>query len=267
MGTSKSKGQQEDLHHVIDVFSKIDKLFLPQSIRDHHYLGKFKQALPRTRPILVKLNRTADVYSLLPKRRSVTSLLIIKPDMTHQQRSSESFLLSERWSLIQSNVDFSSIKIWNNKYILVNHKLHAEIIDNKLIQSPIASTSDLSLPSRRTASDTFSPDPDSNLSLTSSTSRLSSCPPHLSTSFSCTPSTASVGSCPQGGDWLDNSIHACFFNSRSLVKKLTKFQYLGPITFPDLYQWPPFCCLIFWTTLVHRWHQMFQMYPESWWLY
>ena len=90
MGTSKSKRQQEDVQQVIDVFSKLDKSVLPQSIRDHDRLGKFKQALPQPRPILVKLNRTADVYSLLSKHGSVTPPLLIKPDMTRQRRSSES---------------------------------------------------------------------------------------------------------------------------------------------------------------------------------
>ena len=94
MGTSNSKRQQEDLQQVIDVFFKTDKSFLPQSIRDHHCLGKFKQALPQPRAILFKLNRTADVFSLISKYGSVTPPLLIKLDMTHQQRSSESLLLS-----------------------------------------------------------------------------------------------------------------------------------------------------------------------------
>ena len=105
VGTPKFKRQQGDLQEIINTFSKVDKSVPPQSIKDHYRLGKFKQSLHRPRPILVTLNSTTDVYSLLSKRSAVKPPLLIKPDLSRQERSFESVLLSERWSLLQSGID------------------------------------------------------------------------------------------------------------------------------------------------------------------
>ena len=187
-----------DLQEIIDTFSKVDKSVPPQSIKDHYRLGKFKQSLHRPRPILVTLNSTTDVYSLLSKRSVAKPPLLIKPDLSRQERSFESLLLSERWSLLQSGIDSKSIKIRHNKFILVNNKLHAKIIDNKLIRSTDTSVSNLPLES--SVSSNLLPDSDSDPPQSSLISILPSNSTFVSTSPSSTPGTAPVSSCPQGSD-------------------------------------------------------------------
>jgi len=64
-------------------------------------LGKYKAQQPRPRPILVKLRRTLDVNTILANKGSLSSPLIIKPDLSPEERAREAVLLKERWSLLQ----------------------------------------------------------------------------------------------------------------------------------------------------------------------
>ena len=58
----------------------------------------------------VKFFRVADATSILSKRRSSHSTpVVIKPDMSPTERRSESILLKERWSLVQSGVPYEVI--------------------------------------------------------------------------------------------------------------------------------------------------------------
>ena len=51
---------------------------------------------------LIKLLCTIDVNAILANKRSLLSPLIIKPDMSLQERETESTLLKERWSLLRA---------------------------------------------------------------------------------------------------------------------------------------------------------------------
>ena len=88
-----------------------------KSIKDFHRLGRYKEKQDRPRPILVKFLSTLDANAILSNRSNVSSPIIIKPDMTKEERDTESMLLSERWNLIQSGIDRKLIKI-RNKQIL-----------------------------------------------------------------------------------------------------------------------------------------------------
>ena len=52
--------------------------------------------------------------------------VVIKPDMSLKERKSESMLLKERWSLIQSGVPREVIKIRGSR-LLVRNKLHGQV--------------------------------------------------------------------------------------------------------------------------------------------
>ena len=79
----------------------------------------------RPRPLLVTLNRSSDVNSILSKRSQLKSPFFIKPDLSRDARVTESHLLKVRWSLIQDNTPKSDIKIRGNK-IYVKGKLHGQ---------------------------------------------------------------------------------------------------------------------------------------------
>ena len=106
----------------------------PSQILDCFRLGKFKSQQTRPRPILVKLQRSIDVSAILANRWSLSSPFLIKPDMSPDERTIESTLLGERWSLIQAGHDRKRIKISNNR-IYLDSKLFGEVIDSHFQRS------------------------------------------------------------------------------------------------------------------------------------
>ena len=84
------------------------------------------------RPILAKLNRSADVSSSLSKRGSLNKPISINPDLSFEDRHLEANLLKERWSLIQSGTNRRDIKI-RNKCLFVTNKLYCQVKGSELI--------------------------------------------------------------------------------------------------------------------------------------
>ena len=131
-GTPKHERFNRDLENIMTVISSVDtdSSIQPQSIRDHFRLGKFKNSSQtqqcRPRPILVRFIRSADVSHILSRRRSLQQPFSIKPDMSPKERSRDSTLMKERWSLIQSGTDRKYIRI-HNSCIYVHNKLHGQI--------------------------------------------------------------------------------------------------------------------------------------------
>ena len=87
-------------------------------------LGKYNPT-GRPRPVLVTLNRSSDVASLLSKRAQVKSPYVIKPDLSREVRTIESHLLKARWSLLQAKTPKSDIKIRGDK-LYVKGKLFGQ---------------------------------------------------------------------------------------------------------------------------------------------
>ena len=108
-GTQRSDRLKADFDSSLSVLSKANKRINVQSIRDFFHLGKYKRDAIRPRPILVKLNRAMDVTDALSNRSSLPEGATIKPDMSQEERKTESILLSQRWSLIQSGVNKKDI--------------------------------------------------------------------------------------------------------------------------------------------------------------
>ena len=69
-GSSKLVRIQNDLEWVTSVICSLDESFPSSSIRDKFRLGKFQRNHDRPRPIIVKLNRTSEVVSILSKKKS-----------------------------------------------------------------------------------------------------------------------------------------------------------------------------------------------------
>jgi len=131
-GTPRNERLSHDLDQVTSVVTAGENSINPLSIRDILRLGKFHEQAAKPRPILVKLNRTIDVSLLLSKAKSLPKDLRIKPDMTQEERLTESLLLKERWTLIQGGIERKAIRIRSNK-IFVNNKLYGQIINSSLI--------------------------------------------------------------------------------------------------------------------------------------
>ena len=124
-GTKKMEREKLDLNHATEVLTDLDNTVQPHSIRDTIRLGKYNPSSGRPRPLLVTLNRSSDVNSILSKRSQLKSPFVIKPDLSRDARVTKSHLLKVRWSLIQDNTPKSDIKIRGNK-IYVKGKLHGQ---------------------------------------------------------------------------------------------------------------------------------------------
>jgi len=110
-------------------------------------LGKFSAENSRPRPLLVKFLRALDASTVLFNRSKIKNPIMIKPDLTPEERKIESILLHERWNLIQQGINRKTIKL-RNRQILVNNRLHGKVSDFKFIKSstnsPTASTTSTS---------------------------------------------------------------------------------------------------------------------------
>lgn len=109
--------------------------FNPLSIRDCFRLGKYVESSSRPRPILVSLNRVADVNSVLSKRSSLSSDgFRVKPDLPPEERHAESLLLKERWLLIDEGTDRGLIKM-QRSCLYVSGRLHCRVNQGTLFRS------------------------------------------------------------------------------------------------------------------------------------
>lgn len=132
--TSKVNRLDHDLQCIANAFAKVELPIETNSIRDCFRLGKFKHDAQRPRPILIKFLRSTEVTMALSKIADFQAPVVIKPDLTPEERKIESFLLKERWSLTQLGFEKTRIKI-RNKSILVDNKLYGQFKDSQFCRS------------------------------------------------------------------------------------------------------------------------------------
>ena len=137
-GTHRHTRSIEDLASVTATLAELDTNLDDFSIRVCYRLGKFSDQARFPRPILVKFNRAMDVARILSNRSKLRSPVVIKPDLTPEQRSQEAALLKQRWRLIQSGTPKKSIKIRGNK-LLLNNRVHGQVVNSEYCVSPLLS--------------------------------------------------------------------------------------------------------------------------------
>ena len=110
-GTSRGKCMSNDLNSASNIIGNICPDITCQAIRDCIRLGRYSE--DRCRPMLVKLNRSCDVFSTLANRYKLTksSGVYIKAHQSKKERVTELTLLRQRWSLLQSGHDKKQIRI------------------------------------------------------------------------------------------------------------------------------------------------------------
>ena len=111
-------------------FSSANVPIQASSISDIYRLGKFRHNQTRPRPILIKFLRVFDAEAVLSKWSSFRAPIVIKQDLTKEERLIESILLHERWNLVQNGTDRKFIKIRNTQ-IFVHNKLHGSVQGSK----------------------------------------------------------------------------------------------------------------------------------------
>ena len=74
----------------------------------------------------MSLISTADVSNILSCCRHLKQPISIKPDLSPPERKIRAILLHERWKLINSGIECSSIKL-RNSIIFINGRLHGKV--------------------------------------------------------------------------------------------------------------------------------------------
>ena len=105
---------------VESVLVDIDGSLKSSSIKDCYRLGRYRADQEKPRPILVKLVWIEGVSKVLANRWAVKSSIVVKPDMTQDERIRESTLLKHRSNLIKSGIPKRAIKI-SRANIFVNN--------------------------------------------------------------------------------------------------------------------------------------------------
>ena len=160
--TSKPARSQSDLKNILSAVLNIES----SAIKDLHRLGKFKPTQQRPRPLLVQFLRALDAQAVLYDRSKLSPPILAKPDMTPEERNTESLLLKERWKLIQQGYSRKSIKI-RNAHIYVNNQPHGIVTNSKFNQlSQLAPLS-----SDATSTNTSQPEPSQTMDTTSTDSQ------------------------------------------------------------------------------------------------
>ena len=127
-----------DLTSVTNTLTSLDSIIGDYSIKDCHRLGKYSTHTSHAWPILVKFNRASDVSRILYKRSCLSPPIIIKPDLTPEQRAQKVLLLKQRWQLMLSGISRKVIRIQGNK-LYVNNCIHGQIINSEYCASPSSS--------------------------------------------------------------------------------------------------------------------------------
>ena len=131
-GTPRLARVSKDLESVVSALSEIDPNIQSQSISDCFRLGQYKKAGHRSRPILVKMIRAADVTSLLMKRGSCSKSYLIKPDLSPEDHLSESIQLKKRWEIINSRIPKADIKLGRSS-LYIKKSLHGRVVNGSYI--------------------------------------------------------------------------------------------------------------------------------------
>ena len=102
------------------------------SIRDCRRLGKYSQSSSRPRPILVILNSTIAVLSVLSLCSRLTSPISIRPDLTPADCLSHGLLLRERRSLLDAGTEKNAIRI-RSSGLYVSGRLVGKVVNGVYI--------------------------------------------------------------------------------------------------------------------------------------
>ena len=134
-GTHRTERSRLDLESITNVLTETDATFNPLSIRDHIRLGKFVPDSSRPRPLLVKLNRSSDVQSLLSKENILNAPFRVKPDLSPEDRAIRSSLMKEKFSLIEGGTDSQSIRVTKTS-IFINRRLYGKVVNGQFQKFP-----------------------------------------------------------------------------------------------------------------------------------
>ena len=125
-GTAQCTRFAHDLNEVVNILSLVDDSIQSHSVKDLRRLGEYKGKNGKPRAVLVKMIRAADASCILSKKQSVPSPFSVKQDIPWEERQRRKTLMNERWTLIQTGVLRSDIRVRKHS-ILVENKVYGSL--------------------------------------------------------------------------------------------------------------------------------------------
>ena len=140
--TPRSERMKHDFDVVSFLFSPLLSNFSENTVRDCLRLGKYSS--DRSRPLLVTLNRSCDVSSILSNKSRLADKpsIGIRADLPPHLRKSRSIVLKQRRDLISSGVNPSVIKA-GNLSLYVHGKKFGSVVNQEF---QLSTDSDLERP-------------------------------------------------------------------------------------------------------------------------
>ena len=127
----QTERQRSDLANCLNIVSKLNDAEVDShSIQDCLHLGNYKKLSQTShpRPLLLKLNHSVNVTTILANRAKEPQGITIRPDETKEKRQRESLLLGEHWKLIQAGTDKKDIKARSSTlYLKYKGNKHAQL--------------------------------------------------------------------------------------------------------------------------------------------
>ena len=133
VNTNRHNRMQHDLDCLMTMFSELKLNNITHgSLKDFYRLGKYDPNKERPRPILVKFLRAFDASLVLSSKKALSPGVTIKPDMSADERKTESILLKERRNLITNKVTEGKFIKVTGKGLYVNRNLYAVVQNSQL---------------------------------------------------------------------------------------------------------------------------------------
>ena len=111
------------------IFSSIESLgcnLTPATVRDCIRLGKYRGSNQRPRPILVKLNSSKAVTTIISNSAQLRPNIFVKRDLTKEERHVNSILLKERHRLVtEQGIDKTTIRFRGCR-LFINNRPYGE---------------------------------------------------------------------------------------------------------------------------------------------
>ena len=140
-GTPRSSRIKHDNELVLSTLTTVDPSVTPLCVRDCARLGKFIHS--KNRPILVKLNSSNTVTTVLSSKKNLAKLdhISIQPDLNKEDQKKRAILLKERRKLIIEGIQRKNIKVKGNM-LLVNGSKYGSTDGETFLPENISNTTE-----------------------------------------------------------------------------------------------------------------------------
>jgi len=129
--TDRKTRLMHDIKQALTSFTPISDQLEPNAVKDCYRLGKFNPSHSRPRPLMIKFLRNIDATHILSNKKLLQPPVYVKPDLTLDERKTESLLLKERRVLINKGAIRKRIKLRKSQ-LLVDNQPYCAVKNSQL---------------------------------------------------------------------------------------------------------------------------------------